>query len=81
MSARSQEEMDYMKTLQGACRYLGIDSEFISLDEVKQKVPIIDTAHLVGALWEEEGGHVDPARCHACLCGSRQETRRPNLQI
>ena len=58
---RNHEEMDFMRTMQGACRRLGIESEFISLDEIKQKAPIVDTTHLVGALWEEEGGHVDPA--------------------
>ena len=58
---RNHEEMDFMRTMQGACRRIGIESEFISLDEVKQKAPILDTADLVGALWEEEGGHVDPA--------------------
>ncbi len=70
---RNQEEMDYNKTLRGACRYLGIDSEFISLEEVKQKAPIIDTSHLVGALWEEEGGHVDPAGVtHAFAAAARK---------
>ena len=58
---RDQEEMDFMRTMQGACRRLGIESDFISLNEVREKAPILDTIDLVGALWEEEGGHVDPA--------------------
>lgn len=58
---RDREEMDFMRTMQSACRRIGVESDFISLDEVREKAPVLDTSHLVGALWEEEGGHVDPA--------------------
>jgi dimethylglycine dehydrogenase len=58
---RTRDEMDSNAIMQSACRRLGIESHFISLKEVKQKVPILDTRHMVGALWEDEGGHVDPA--------------------
>ncbi len=47
--------------MQSACRRLGIESHFISLDEARDKAPLLDTSCMVGALWEEEGGHVDPA--------------------
>ena len=58
---RTQDEIDSNAMMQSACRRLGIDSHFISLAEAKEKVPLLDTSHMVGALWEEEGGHVDPA--------------------
>lgn len=58
---RTQDEIDSNAMMQSACRRLGIESHFISLDEVKEKAPILDTTHMMGALWEEEGGHVDPA--------------------
>lgn len=58
---RTEEEIEYFKAMQGAVRRLGMESEFISLDEVRERVPIIDTSCLVGAMWEEQGGHVDPA--------------------
>lgn len=58
---RNEEEMDMFRMMRSAVRRLGIESEFISLDEVRRKAPILDTAPLVGALWEEQGGHVDPA--------------------
>ncbi|MCP5087170.1 MAG: FAD-dependent oxidoreductase [Rhodobacteraceae bacterium] len=58
---RTQDEIDSNAIMQSACRRLGIESHFISLDEVKERAPVLDTAHMVGALWEEEGGHVDPA--------------------
>ncbi len=58
---RSQDEIDSNAMMQSACRRLGIESHFISLEEAKERCPVLDTSHMVGALWEEEGGHVDPA--------------------
>ncbi len=58
---RSHDEVDSMKMMQSAVRRLGIESEFISMEEARQKAPILDTTPLVGVLWEEQGGHVDPA--------------------
>lgn len=58
---RSQDEIDSNAMMQSACRRLGIESHFISLAEAREKAPLLDTTHMVGALWEEEGGHVDPA--------------------
>ena len=58
---RTQDEIDSNAMMQSACRRLGIESHFISLDEAKQKAPLLDTTHVKGVLWEEEGGHVDPA--------------------
>lgn len=58
---RTQDEIDSNAMMQSACRRLGIESHFISLAEVREKVPLLDTSCMLGALWEEEGGHVDPA--------------------
>ena len=58
---RTQEEMDSNAMMQSACRRLGIESHFISKQELQDRVPIVDTSAVLGALWEEEGGHVDPA--------------------
>ena len=58
---RTREEMLSNLVMQSAVRRLGIDCEFISLTEAKDKAPILETGPLYAALWEEEGGHVDPA--------------------
>jgi dimethylglycine dehydrogenase len=58
---RTQEEIDSNAMMQSACRRLGIESHFISPQEAKEKAPLLDTSHFKAALWEEEGGHVDPA--------------------
>ncbi len=58
---RTPEEVDSNRMMQSACRRLGIESHFISPQEAQQKVPFLDTACIEAALWEVEGGHVDPA--------------------
>lgn len=58
---RSPLEVDSMTAMQGACRRLGLESHFISLEEAKARAPILETGPILAALWEEEGGHVDPA--------------------
>lgn len=58
---RTQDEIDSNARMQSACRRLGIEGHFISLDEAKARAPVLDTSHMVGAFWEVEGGHVDPA--------------------
>ncbi len=58
---RTKEERESLQVMQSAVRRLGIECEFISLAEVRQKAPIIDTGPLHAAMWEVEGGHVDPA--------------------
>lgn len=58
---RTQDEIDSNAMMQSACRRLGIEGHFISLDEAREKAPVLDTSHMIGAFWEEEGGHVDPA--------------------
>lgn len=61
MLAETPERLDYLKTTHAKGRYLGLDSEFISLDEVKQRHPLVDTSHFVGALYDPNEGHVDPS--------------------
>lgn len=58
---RTQAEIDSNAMMQSACRRLGIESHFISPEEAKEKVPVLDATQFKSALWEDEGGHVDPA--------------------
>jgi dimethylglycine dehydrogenase len=70
---RTQDEIDSNAMMQSACRRLGIEGHFISLAEAKEKAPILDTSHMIGAFWEEEGGHVDPASAtNAFAAAARQ---------
>ena len=58
---RSEAEVESLRVLQSAVRRLGIESEFISLEEARERAPILNTERLVGALWAQQAGHVDPA--------------------
>lgn len=70
---RTQDEIDSNARMQSACRRLGIEGHFISLDEAKARAPVLDTSRMVGAFWEEEGGHVDPASAtHAFAAAARK---------
>ncbi len=59
--------------MQSACRRLGIEGHFISLEEAREKAPVLDTTHMIGAFWEEEGGHVDPASATNAFAGAARQ--------
>lgn len=58
---RTPEEVESNLIMQSACRTLGIESHFLSPLEARDKAPILDTKDLIACLWEQDGGHVDPA--------------------
>ena len=43
---------------------MGLDQEFISLDEVKKKHPLIDPKRYLLALWDPIDGEVDLSLIH-----------------
>jgi dimethylglycine dehydrogenase len=61
MLAATQGELDSLKLICSRARYLGMETEMISLDEAKRLNPLIDTQHYIGALWRADGGHCDPS--------------------
>ncbi len=52
---------DYLKRERSKARYMGLDQEFISLEEVKKKNPLIDPSRYLLALWDPIDGEVDPS--------------------
>ncbi|MDE2791424.1 MAG: FAD-dependent oxidoreductase [Paracoccaceae bacterium] len=70
---RTHHEIESNARMQSACRRLGIEGHFISLDEAKERAPVLDTSHMIGAFWEELGGHVDPASATLALAAAAQE--------
>ena len=52
---------DYLKRERSKARYMGLDQEFISLEEVAQKNPLIDPKKYISALWDPIDGEVDPS--------------------
>ena len=52
---------DYLKRERSKARYMGLDQEFISLEEVAKKNPLIDPSKYISALWDPIDGEVDPS--------------------
>ncbi len=61
MLAATQGELDSLKLLCSRARYLGMQTEMISLAQARDLNPLIDTSHFIGALWRADGGHCDPS--------------------
>lgn len=59
--ASTPERLDYLKRERSKARYMGLDQEFISLDEVATMHPLIDPKHYLGALYDPLDGDVDPS--------------------
>ena len=54
-------EMDALRTHLGAGRYLGYPIELIGPDEAAEINPFYDMSGVLGAIWTEGEGHVDPS--------------------
>src|ERR1700733_7558157 len=73
MLAATQGELDSLRLICSRARYLGMETEMISLEQARQLNPLIDTSHFIGALWRADGGHCDPSgTTHAYVKAARQ---------
>jgi dimethylglycine dehydrogenase len=73
MLAASSGELDSLKLICSRARYLGMETEMISLAEAQRLNPLIDTSHFIGALWRADGGHCDPSgTTHAYVKAAQQ---------
>ncbi|HEX7374455.1 MAG TPA: FAD-dependent oxidoreductase [Steroidobacteraceae bacterium] len=61
MLAATQGELDSLKLICSRARYLGMETEMITLAEALELNPLIDPQHFIGALWRADGGHCDPS--------------------
>ena len=61
MLAATQGELDSLKLICSRARYLGMETEMISLEQALEFNPLIDPQHFIGALWRADGGHCDPS--------------------
>ncbi|MBL6772422.1 MAG: FAD-dependent oxidoreductase [Alphaproteobacteria bacterium] len=52
---------DYLKRERSKARYMGLQQEFISLQEVAERHPLIDSKHYLAALWDDQDGDLDPS--------------------
>ena len=52
---------DYLKRERSKARYMGLNQEFISLQEVADRHPLIDPKYYYAALWDDQDGDLDPS--------------------
>jgi dimethylglycine dehydrogenase len=61
MLAATAGELDSLKLICSRARYLGMETQMISLEEACRLNPLIDPSYFIGALWRADGGHCDPS--------------------
>ena len=59
--ADTEERMDWLRNADARGRYLGLDTQMISVAEAKELMPYLDEQHFVGAMFDPLEGHVDPS--------------------
>ena len=59
--ASNKDWYDYLKRERSKARYMGLDQEFISLEELARLHPLIDPKRYIAALWDPLDGDIDPS--------------------
>ena len=73
MLADTQDRLDYLETARGRGRYLGLDTEFVDLQEAARMLPIMDPKHYVGVLYDPNEGHIDPSGVTHAYAGAARK--------
>lgn len=72
--AGTEARMDWLKRTHAAGKYLGIETEVISVEEAARLFPLMDPQYFVGAVYEPIVGHVDPSGVtHAYAKAARKQ--------
>ena len=61
MLAGTDERVDFLKREHAKGRYLGMETELISVEEAYHLFPLMDPSRFKGALWNPMEGHLDPS--------------------
>jgi len=59
--ASNKSWYDYLKRERSKARYMGLEQEFISPEEVGRRHPLIDPKNYYAALWDDQDGDLDPS--------------------
>ena len=77
---------DYLKRERSKARYMGLDQEFISVEEAARRHPLIDPSRYIAALWDPLDGDIDPSGVTyayakaAKVHGASYQTHRPVIE-
>ncbi|MEM7562094.1 MAG: FAD-dependent oxidoreductase [Pseudomonadota bacterium] len=59
--AESPERLDFLKSARAMHRHMGLDTELITPQEIRELSPITNTEGVLGALYDPLDGHLDPS--------------------
>jgi len=59
--ADSPERLDYLKAERAKHRHMGLETEIVSPEQIRELSPITNTKGLLGALYDPLDGHLDPS--------------------
>jgi dimethylglycine dehydrogenase len=59
--ASNEDWHDYLKRERSKARYMGLDQEFISVEEAARRNPLIDPSRYIAALWDPLDADIDPS--------------------
>ncbi len=59
--AESPERLDFLKSARAMHRHMGLDTELITPQEIRELSPITNTDGVLGALYDPLDGHLDPS--------------------
>lgn len=58
--ADTPERLEWLKMSHARGRFLGMETEMISIEEAKELLPLINEKYFVGAMFDPVEGHLDP---------------------
>ncbi len=83
--ARTEERMEELRRRMSSAKAWGIESELVSPEFVKEKVPFIESNQFIGALWTPGVGVVDSLRAGTIMREGAMEagalTAVPNVEV
>ncbi len=71
--AHSKARMQEFERARGMARYQGLDVEMMSVADMKDAYPFLETHDLAGGLWDPDDGDIDPAQLTQALAKGARE--------
>ena len=68
--ASNEAWRDYLKRERSKARVMGLDQEFIGVDEAARRHPLIDPKRYIAALWDPLDGDIDPSGVTRAYAGA-----------
>ncbi len=59
--ASDRDRMDYLRAERAKHRYMGLNTQLVNPEEIKELCPVVNTDGIVGGLYDPLDGHLDPS--------------------